>query len=111
MKSTCNRFDYVKSNFIDVPTDCPTRERAGWTGDVNVFAETACYLADTRKFLKKWLNDFLSLQKSDGSLPFIVPEIPLETEHLPNQRKGANQKVTPKRPLHRKRLMQSLASV
>ncbi|MBR0280772.1 MAG: family 78 glycoside hydrolase catalytic domain [Oscillibacter sp.] len=70
----------MKSNFIDVPTDCPTRERAGWTGDVNVFAETACYLADTGKFLKKWLNDFLSLQKANGSLPFIVPEVPLETE-------------------------------
>lgn len=69
-----------KSNFVDVPTDCPTRERAGWAGDVNVFSETACYLADTRRFLKKWLQDFLTLQKPDGSLPFIAPEVPLTTE-------------------------------
>lgn len=74
-----------KSNFVDVPTDCPTRERAGWTGDVNVFAETACYLSDTRKFLKKWLQDFVQLQKEDGSLPFIVPEIPMFTEGVDMQ--------------------------
>ena len=69
-----------KSNFVDVPTDCPTRERAGWTGDVNVFAETACYLADTRKQLRKWLHDFVGLQREDGSLPFIVPEVPMPRE-------------------------------
>ncbi|MBT2293477.1 family 78 glycoside hydrolase catalytic domain [Paenibacillus albidus] len=74
-----------KSNFVEVPTDCPTRERAGWTGDVNVFAETACYLSDTRKFLKKWLQDFVELQKDDGSLPFIVPEIPMFTDGVDMQ--------------------------
>lgn len=71
-----------KSNFVDIPTDCPTRERAGWAGDVNVYSETACYLADTRRFLKKWLQDFLTLQKPDGSLPFIAPEVPLTTEGI-----------------------------
>lgn len=74
-----------KSNFLDIPTDCPTRERAGWTGDVNVFAETACYLSDTRKFLKKWLQDFVGLQREDGSLPFIVPEIPMFTDGVDMQ--------------------------
>ncbi|HPY99951.1 MAG TPA: alpha-L-rhamnosidase, partial [Clostridiales bacterium] len=48
-----------KSNFLDIPTDCPTRERAGWTGDINVFSESACYLTDPRTFLKKWLRDFV----------------------------------------------------
>lgn len=74
-----------KSNFVDVPTDCPTRERAGWTGDVNVFVETACYLADTRKQLRKWLHDFVGLQRDDGSLPFIVPEVPMPTEGVDMQ--------------------------
>lgn len=74
-----------KSNFIDIPTDCPTRERAGWTGDVNVYSETACYLADTRRFLTKWLQDFVELQKEDGSLPFIVPEIPMFTDGVDMQ--------------------------
>lgn len=65
------------SNFVDIPTDCPTRERAGWTGDINVYSETACYLTDTKKFLMKWLHDFISLQDEKGGLPFIVPEFPM----------------------------------
>ena len=37
-----------RSNFIEVPTDCPQRdERLGWTGDAQVFAPTACYLHDS----------------------------------------------------------------
>ena len=33
----------MKGNFVDVPTDCPQRnERLGWTGDLQVFAPTAC---------------------------------------------------------------------
>lgn len=69
----------MRSNFVEIPTDCPTRERAGWTGDINVFAETACYYADVRKFLKKWMRDFQLLQKKSGSSPYIVPEYPLPT--------------------------------
>lgn len=67
----------MKSNFVDIPTDCPQRERAGWAGDINVFIETANYLADTRKFIGKWMGDFVAAQKSDGSLPYIIPEIPV----------------------------------
>lgn len=78
-----------KSNSVDIPTDCPTRERAGWAGDINVFSETAAFYADTRKFLQKYLNDFMTLQREDGSLPFICPEVPFElvkginAQHLP----------------------------
>ena len=64
----------LKSNFLDIPTDCPTREHAGWTGDISVFCETACYFTDQRKFLKKWLKDFILEQGEDGSLPIVVPD-------------------------------------
>lgn len=74
-----------KSNFVDIPTDCPTRERAGWTGDINVFSETANYFTDTRKFLNKWMRDFESLQKENGALPFIVPEVPFEMPLIDGQ--------------------------
>lgn len=67
-----------KSNSVEIPTDCPTRERAGWTGDINVFSETATFYADTRKFLHKYLGDFMELQMEDGQLPFIVPEVPFQ---------------------------------
>lgn len=63
-----------RSNFVDIPSDCPTRERAGWTGDINVYSETALYMADLRKFLEKWLEDFKLEQGKDGSLPYVVPD-------------------------------------
>lgn len=78
-----------KSNSVDIPTDCPTRERAGWGGDITVFSETATFYADTRRFLRKYLGDFMSLQTEDGNLPFICPEVPFElikgmkTQHIP----------------------------
>lgn len=71
-----------KSNFVEIPTDCPTRERAGWTGDINVFSETAIWFTDNKKFLYKWLRDFVLTQKENGSLPFIVPEMDMDI--IPN---------------------------
>ena len=48
----------MKSNFLDVPTDCPQRdERMGWTGDAQIFSAAATYLADTYSFYKKYLYD------------------------------------------------------
>ena len=42
----------MRGNFLDVPTDCPQRdERLGWTGDIQVFAPTACFLYDSAGFL------------------------------------------------------------
>ena len=62
-----------KGNFVDIPADCPTRERSGWTADMAVFCETACYLSNPRKFLKKWLQDYKAEQGEDGNLPYVVP--------------------------------------
>lgn len=64
-----------RSNFIEVPTDCPQRdERLGWTGDAQVFAPTACYLHDSHKFLRKWLRDVMADQREDGAVPHVVPD-------------------------------------
>ena len=65
-----------RSNFIEVPTDCPQRdERLGWTGDAQVFAATACYLHDSNRFLRKWLNDLMADQRTDGAVPHVVPDL------------------------------------
>ena len=64
----------AKSNHLDIPTDCPTRERHGWTGDAQIFCSTASYLFDYRSFGRKYLNDLYDWQKKDGKLPQIVPE-------------------------------------
>ncbi len=65
-----------KSNFLDVPTDCPQRdERLGWTGDAQVFARCASYNYDTRKFYRKWLTDMHLEQREDGRIPVIIPRL------------------------------------
>lgn len=63
-----------RSNFIDVPTDCPQRdERMGWTGDAQVFAKAAGYNYDVYQFFRKWLADVRAEQRTDGSVPDTVP--------------------------------------
>ncbi len=62
-----------KGNFLDVPTDCPTRERHGWTGDSQIFFDTASYLFDYAPFARKHLNDVFDWQRKNGNLPQIAP--------------------------------------
>ena len=58
-----------KSNFLDMPTDCPQRdERLGWTGDAQVFSPTACYNMDTRAFYRKFLADLWDGTEETGRL-------------------------------------------
>lgn len=63
----------TKGNSLDVPTDCPTRERHGWTGDAQVFFSTASYLFDYATFAKKYVTDVYDWQRKNGMLPQIVP--------------------------------------
>lgn len=62
-----------KSNFCDVPTDCPTRERAAWTGDMGVFTETGLFLEDCYPVIRKWLGECRLNQYEDGRLANIAP--------------------------------------
>ena len=65
-----------RSNYIDVPTDCPQRdERLGWTGDAQVFCRTAAINYNVKKFFKKWLEDMALEQYDDGGIPSIVPSV------------------------------------
>ena len=64
-----------KDNFLSIPTDCPQRdERMGWTGDLTVFANTACYNMETRAFLAHFMEN-LKLEQGllDGATPFFAP--------------------------------------
>lgn len=64
----------AKSNFMDIPTDCPQRdERMGWTGDIAVFAPTACFNFGMTRFLEKWLADVKDEQLKTGGIPNTVP--------------------------------------
>ena len=65
----------LKSNFVDIPTDCPQREKSGWTGDAQVFVSTASYFADTAAFYRKWLRDVRDCQREDGRVDNVCPKI------------------------------------
>ncbi|KRE45015.1 glycoside hydrolase family 78 protein [Paenibacillus sp. Soil522] len=66
----------LKGNFLDVPTDCPQRdERLGWTGDAQMFIQTASYLSNVAPFFTKWLRDVEADQAEDGGVPFVVPHV------------------------------------
>ncbi len=69
---SCTRWS-SKNNSADLPTDCPTRERHGWTGDAQIFFGTAAYLFDYASFSKKFLRDMYDWQRRDGCLPQIAP--------------------------------------
>lgn len=64
-----------KSNFLDIPTDCPQRERAGWTGDISCYSVAASYLMNVNKFLAKWIKDLTLQQTDDGCVGSIVPSV------------------------------------
>jgi alpha-L-rhamnosidase len=66
-----------RSNFVDIPTDCPQRdERLGWTGDIQVVAPTASFLFDVSGMLSSWLKDVAIEQRIHGTVPWYVPVIP-----------------------------------
>jgi alpha-L-rhamnosidase len=63
-----------RSNFVNgVPTDCPHREKNGWTGDAQLAVEQAQYNWDNTAGYEKWINDLLDEQQENGNLPGIVP--------------------------------------
>lgn len=66
-----------RGNFLDVPTDCPQRdERAGWTGDAQVFMKTACINMNSPAFYTKWLRDLCDdSQREDGAFGDVAPHI------------------------------------
>ena len=72
-----NAFWGQRSNFLDMPTDCPQRdERLGWTGDAQVFSPTACFQMDTRAFYRKYLKDLrLDQLKCGGAVANYLPNL------------------------------------
>lgn len=61
------------SNFYYFPTDCPHREKNGWTGDASVSSDHMTLLYDTEASFREWLHNIRSSQYPDGALPGIVP--------------------------------------
>ena len=73
-----NRFHDItewsfRDNACEIPTDCPQRERAGWTGDWQLFIPTGAFLYDVAGFSLKWLRDLAAEQLDDGRSPTTCP--------------------------------------
>lgn len=64
----------AKNNHADVPTDCPTRERHGWTGDAQIFCNTASYLFNFAPFARKYVSDMVDGQRKNGKFRQITPK-------------------------------------
>ena len=60
--------------YADVPTDCPTRERHGWTGDAQIFVNTATYLFGYGAFARKYIADMRDGQHRNGCYRQISPK-------------------------------------
>ena len=72
-----------RGNFLDVPTDCPQRdERLGWTGDTQVFINTACYNMDSYNFYKKYIHDLRGdqIMYFNGDIPMFSPSLKHEAK-------------------------------
>ncbi|MBN9383879.1 MAG: glycoside hydrolase family 78 protein [Chitinophagaceae bacterium] len=61
------------SNLFGYPTDCPQREKNGWTGDAHIAVETGLYNFDGITIYEKWLADHRDEQQPNGVLPSIIP--------------------------------------
>ena len=76
-----NTFWGQKGNFLDLPTDCPQRDgRLGWTGDAQIFFNTACYNMDTYIFFKKYMNDLRGdqIMYYNGDIPAYSPSLKMQ---------------------------------
>lgn len=72
------------SNMMSVPTDCPSREKAGWTGDILIYARTAMLNEQMTPFLKSWLHSVRMDQTADGTVMIVSPYMQLYDGMLRN---------------------------
>ena len=68
----CTEWSYI-GNFVGIPTDCPHREKNGWTGDAHLATETGLFNYDAATSYELWLDTIVDTQRPNGQLPGIVP--------------------------------------
>jgi alpha-L-rhamnosidase len=66
----------VRSNLLEMPTDCCARdERLGWGAEGHFAMHTACYLSNSKLFLRKWLRDIIDSQLENGCFWANAPAV------------------------------------
>ena len=66
------RWSFI-GNYHGIPTDCPHREKIGWTGDAQLVAEAGLMNYKVYRSYIKWLDDFVNEQQENGDLPGVIP--------------------------------------
>lgn len=62
-----------RNNMMSIPTDCPSREKAGWTGDILVYARTALLNENVTSFLSGWLKNVRADMSENGVVMITSP--------------------------------------
>lgn len=68
----CTRRSFV-GNYVGIPTDCPHREKNGWTGDASLACETGLFNYDLAASYAEWMQTIADAQRPNGQIPGIVP--------------------------------------
>ena len=63
----------VKTNFHHIPTDCPHREKNGWTGDAHISSEFALFNLNMEEAYIQYIDNLVDCQWPSGQLPCIAP--------------------------------------
>lgn len=70
--NAASKLSYL-DNLVSIPTDCPQREKNGWTADANLAIDLGLLNYDGLTFYEKWVNDMVDSQNQKGNVPGIVP--------------------------------------
>lgn len=70
--NAASKLSYL-DNLVTIPTDCPHREKNGWTADANLAQDLGLLNYDGLTFYEKWVNDMIDSQNEEGNVPGIVP--------------------------------------
>ncbi|MBO7194424.1 MAG: family 78 glycoside hydrolase catalytic domain [Alistipes sp.] len=62
-----------QANFYGIPTDCPHREKNGWTADAHISMDIALTNFDGLLAYEKWIDDHVDNQHADGRISGIIP--------------------------------------
>ncbi len=61
------------ANFYHYPTDCPHREKLGWTADIALSAEQMMLTLSAERNFKEWMHNLRNVMRDDGALPCVIP--------------------------------------
>lgn len=62
-----------RENMLSIPTDCPQRERVGWTSDIQVFVSASTFFMNTEDFIRRWLKNVRIYQRDKGEILDVSP--------------------------------------